>query len=213
MQPILPVKSPTKIFITDDHLMVIEGIKALLSAQPTVVWQGFATNATDCLEALKKQQPDVLLLDINLPDMSGIDLCREIKNRYPQLHVIGLSSFNQLSYIQRMMENMASGYLLKNATGEELLEAIETVRSGKKYLSDDVAKVISGRNDAGKPVITKREKEVLTLIAEGLTNGEIATKLFVSQTTVETHRKNLLAKFEVKNTASLVRLAVQGQYI
>jgi DNA-binding NarL/FixJ family response regulator len=208
-----PTRKPTRVFITDDHLMVVEGIKALLTNEPSIIWQGHAADATECLDALKKQQPEVLFLDINLPGKSGIELCREIKTLYPQVHVIGLSSFNQLSYIQKMLENMASGYLLKNATSEELVEAIETVMSGGKYLSDDVANVIARKNDTKGPVITKREKEVLGLIAEGLTNGEIAEKLFVSQTTVESHRKNLLAKFEVKNTANLVKLAVQGGYI
>lgn len=193
--------------------MVIEGIKALMSNQPSIVWQGHATNATECLHAIREQQPDVLFLDINLPEMSGIELCRDVKTRYPKIHIIGLSSFNQLSYIQKMMENQASGYILKNATSDELLDAIQTVMSGRKFLSDEVAQVIAHRGDVHGPIITKREKEVLGLIAEGLTNVEIADKLFISQTTVETHRKNLLAKFDVRNTASLVKLAVQGNYI
>ena len=203
----------TSVFITDDHLMVIEGIKALLSDTPSIKWMGHATSATECLDAFKEEQPDVLFLDINLPGMSGIDLCREIKQHYPTVHIIGLSSFNQLSYIQKMMENMASGYLLKNATADELLEAIDIVMAGRTYLSEEVAQVIARKSDAKGPVVTKREKEVLALIADGLTNGEIAEKLFVSQTTVETHRKNLLAKFEVKNTANLVKLGLQGGYI
>lgn len=203
----------TSIFITDDHLMVIEGIKSLLSNTQSIKWQGHATNATECLDALRKEQPDVLFLDINLPGMSGIELCRQIKTLYPQIHIVALSSFNQLSYIQKMMENMASGYVLKNATCDELLAAIDTVMAGGKYFSDDVSEVMARKTNSKGPVITRREKEVLGLIAEGLTNGEIADKLFVSQTTIETHRKNLLAKFAVKNTASLVRLAVQGNYV
>lgn len=193
--------------------MVIEGIRSLLAGQPSIHWQGHATNATDCLDAISGKQPDVLFLDINLPEMSGIELCREIKQRYPKIHIVGLSSFNQLSYIQKMMDNLASGYLLKNATADELMEAISIVMSGGKYLSEEVVSVIARKSEQKGPVITRREKEVLGLIAEGLTNGEIAEKLFVSQTTVETHRKNLLAKFEVRNTASLVKLAVQGGYI
>ena len=159
---------------------------------------------------LLHQQPDVILMDINLPDKSGIDLCKEVKQQYPAVYIIGLSTFNQQSFIEKMIGNGASGYLLKNATQEELMEGIETVIKGKQFLSFDAA--ISLRkpethNDA--PVITRREKEVLELIADGMTNNEIAKKLFISTTTVDTHRKNLLAKFEAKNIASLIKVAVQ----
>ena len=112
-----------------------------------------------------------------------------------------------------MIVNGASGYVLKNATKEELLEGIETVMLGKQYLSDEVSKSLQKNNDNGRPVLTRREKEVLELIASGLTNTEIAEKLFVSTTTVDTHRKNLLAKFEINNTASLIRLATKHQFI
>jgi DNA-binding NarL/FixJ family response regulator len=112
-----------------------------------------------------------------------------------------------------MMENGASGYVLKNATREELTEAIEAVMDGNKFLSLEAAATIKKDEDSKIPVITRREKEVLALIADGLTNHEIAEKLFISTTTVDTHRKNLLAKFEVKNTATLIRLAAQYKFI
>lgn len=202
-----------KIFITDDHYMIVEGIRSLLQYDENIEWMGHAMNAASCLAFLQKQQIDVLLLDINLPDKSGIDLCKEIKQRYPDIKIIGLSSFNQLSYIEKMMNNGASGYLLKNATREELIEAIESVIQGQQFLSNEVASIIEKAGDSKIPVITRREKEVLGLIADGLTNHEIAEKLFISTTTVDTHRKSLLAKFEVKNTAILIRLAMQFQFI
>ncbi|PKP13908.1 MAG: DNA-binding response regulator [Bacteroidetes bacterium HGW-Bacteroidetes-3] len=202
-----------KVFIVDDHYMVIEGIRSLLQNEKSIEWMGHAMNAASCMAFLQQQQPDVILMDINLPDMSGIDLCKEVKMKYPSIHIIGLSSFNQQSFIQKMLDNGASGYLLKNATREELVYAIETVIEGEIFLSDEVELTVQKNEDSKIPIITRREMEVLLLIADGLTNNEIAIKLFISTTTVDTHRKNLLAKFEVKNTASLIRMAAQIQLI
>lgn len=200
------------VFIVDDHYMVIEGIRSLLQNEKSIEWVGHATNAASCLSFLQQRQPDVILMDINLPDKSGIDLCLEVKQKYPAVFIVGLSTFNQQSFIGKMMENGASGYVLKNATQNELMEAITTVASGKTYLSFEANKTLQKVN-ANAVVLTRREKEILELIAQGLTNNEIATKLFVSPTTVDTHRKNLLAKFDVKNTAALIRMAIQLQLI
>lgn len=199
---------PAKIFIVDDHYMVIEGIRSLLQNEKGIEWSGHAMSADSCLAFLKQQQPDVILMDINMPDKSGIDLCREVKEKYPSVFIIGLSTFNQQSFVQRMMENGASGYVLKNATRDEILDAVHTVMKGKTWLSDEVSQVLK-HTDASGIILTRREKEVLELIADGMTNNEIAQKLFVSVTTVDTHRKNLLAKFDVKNTALLIRTATQ----
>ena len=202
----------TKVFIVDDHYMVIEGIRSLLQNEKSVEWAGHATNAASCLAFLQQQQPDVILMDINLPDKSGIDLCKEVKEKYPSVFIIGLSTFNQQSFIQKMMDNGASGYVLKNATQKELMEAIEAVAKGKIYLSDEVSQTLR-RDESTNIVLTRREKEVLELIAEGMTNNVIAQKLFISPATVDTHRKNLLAKLDAKNTASLIRMASQLQLI
>jgi DNA-binding NarL/FixJ family response regulator len=204
---------PVKIFITDDHYMIIEGIRSLLQNEKDVEWMGHAMSAASCLSFLQQQQPEIILMDINLPDKNGIDLCKEVKEKYPAIHIIGLSSFNQQSFIQKMMDNGASGYVLKNATREELVEAIETVMQGNKFLSLEAASTVKKNEDGKIPVVTRREKEVLLLIADGMTNNQIADKLFISTTTVDTHRKNLLAKFGVKNTAILIRLAAQFQLI
>lgn len=203
----------TRVFIVDDHYMVIEGIRSLLQKEKTIEFVGHAMNAASCLSFLQMEQPDVLLMDINLPDKSGIDLCREVKENYPSIFILGLSTFNQLSFIQKMIANGASGYVLKNATKEELMVGIRTVMKGKMYLSDEAAQSLQKKNTSHIPVLTRREKEVLGLIAEGMTNNEIAHKLFVSSTTVDTHRKNLLAKFDAKNTALLIRSAAQLQLI
>jgi len=206
-------KMATKVFIVDDHYMVIEGIRSLLQNEKDVEWVGHASNAASCLAFLQKQQPDVILMDINLPDKSGIDLCKEVIEKYPSIFIIGLSTFNQQSFIQKMMDNGASGYVLKNATQEELMEAVHTVMKGKTYLSEEASQILRKNADADIPVLTRREKEVLELIADGLTNNEIAQKLFISVATVDTHRKNLLAKFEAKNIASLIKAAMQMQML
>jgi DNA-binding NarL/FixJ family response regulator len=202
----------TKVFIVDDHYMVIEGIRSLLQNEKAVEWAGHATNASSCLAFLQQQQPDVILMDINLPDKNGIDLCKEVKEKYPSVFIVGLSTFNQQSFIQKMMDSGASGYVLKNASQEELMDAIETVAKGKIFLSDEAAQSLQKKGNA-TIVLTRREKEVLELIAEGMTNNVIAQKLFISPATVDTHRKNLLAKLEAKNTASLIRMATQLQLI
>jgi len=202
-----------KIFIADDHYMVVEGIRSMLLQEKNIEWMGHAMTGSSCMAFLKQQQPDVLLLDINLPDKSGIDLCKEIKEKYPAIFIVGLSSFNQQSYIQKMMQNGASGYVLKNATREEIINAIETVINGETFLSNEAFVTMRENKDAEIPVITRREKEVLQLIAEGLINKEIAEKLFISTTTVDTHRNSLLSKFDVKNTANLIRLAAQFHII
>ena len=176
--------------------MVVEGIRSLLQNEKNVEWTGHAMNADSCLAFLRQQQPDIILMDINLPDKSGIDLCKEVKEAYPQIFIIGLSTFNQQSFIQ-----------------QELMEAIEMVVKGKTYLSDEVSRSLRRNEDDTIPVLTRREKEVLVLIAEGMTNNEIAEKIFISASTVDTHRKNLLAKMPARNSAELVKLAFYHKLI
>lgn len=199
----------TRLFIVDDHHMVIEGIRSLMQDEKDIEWMGHATNASSCLVFLKHMEPDVILMDINLPDKSGIELCREVKELYPAVAVLGLSTFNQQSVIRDMMDSGASGYVLKNATKQELLTAITTVKMGRTFLSfEAVQSLRETANEA--PVITRREKEVLQLIAEGLTNAEIAARLFISVPTVNTHRKSLIEKFDAANTAVLIGKAIKG---
>jgi len=196
------------VFIVDDHHMVIEGIRSLLGSEKNIEWLGHATNAASCMGFLKHQKPDVILMDINLPDKSGTDLCKEVKQLHPSVLILGLSTFNQQPIIKNMMDNGASGYVLKNATKEELMSAINTIMTGKTYLSFEAASSLR-EQPQNIPLISRREKEVLLLIAEGFTNGEIAEKLFISVPTVNTHRKSLLEKFEAKNTAILIGKAIK----
>lgn len=203
----------TRVFIVDDHYMVIEGIRSLLNNEPEIEWVGHAMNAASCLAFLQKTQPDVILMDIGLPDKSGIELCREVKTLYPAVRVLGLSTFNQKSYISNMLESGASGYLLKNAGRSELLKAIDTAVQNKSFMSHEAALTLRNTELDEIPVLTHREKEVLQLIATGLTNLEIAKKLFISNTTVDSHRTNLIQKFKAKNVAALVNLASKKGFL
>ena len=201
-----------KLFIVDDHYMVIEGVHSMMQNEKNIEWMGHATNADSCLYFLKNHQPDVILMDISMPGKSGIELCKEVTEKYPAIRIVALSTFNQGSYITKMIENGAIGYVLKNASKEELIEAIEVAVMGKQFLSFEAAAMVR-KNEDKDVVLTRREKEVLALIGDGLTNGEIAEKLFISITTVISHRKNILEKFKVNNTAGLIKKAYEGGYI
>ncbi|MBX2929625.1 MAG: response regulator transcription factor [Saprospiraceae bacterium] len=176
---------------------------------------GSADNGNSALEQLKTAAAEVALVDINLPDTNGIDLCIQLKKEFPKLKVLGLSTFKERSYITRMIEAGASGYLLKNASKEELEDAIAAAHKGRMYMSMEVAATLAknASEQPAIPLLTAREKEVLHHIAQGLTNQEIAEKLFISPLTVDSHRKNLLAKFGVKNTAAMIRFAIEYKLI
>ena len=205
-----------RVFIVDDHPVVIEGIHSLLMNEKDIAWVGQAMNAASCLGFFVNNTADVILMDISMPGMDGVELCAVMKNKYPGIFILGLSTFNQGIYIKKMMENGASGYILKNSSKEELVNAIHTVYEGGIYFSGEAGQALAEYQKSSKtelPVLTPREKEILELIAEGYTNPQIAAKIFLSQFTVDSHRKNLLAKLNVKNTASLIRLAVEQKLI
>jgi DNA-binding NarL/FixJ family response regulator len=201
-----------RVFIVDDHPMVVEGIQSMLLQLPMLEIAGHAMSAASCLGYFVSNTADVVLLDINLPDQNGMEVCKLLLKKIPELKIIALTNFDQLTYLQNMKEAGAQGYLLKNSSIEEIESAIEAVMAGKEYWlgRDTVKESIQEHN---QPLLTRREIEVLKLIAEGLTNHEIAEKLFVSTSTVDSHRKNLIAKLQVKNTASLVRSAFENKII
>ena len=203
-----------RVFIIDDHQMILEGIHSLLQEERDIEWIGCAKLPVELMAFLKNGQPDVLLMDINLPQKSGLDLCKEVKEKYPAIQIIGLSTSDQVSIIKKMRENGASGFLLKDASKQEIIMALHEVNRGREYVSFSVAEALkkSMPNDQ-LPVLTKREKQILELIAEGLTNHEIAARLFLNSTTVDSHRKNMLTKFNVKNTAALIKLAMTNHLI
>jgi DNA-binding NarL/FixJ family response regulator len=201
-----------RIFIVDDHPMVVEGMRSMLQQLEGIEVCGHATHAKSCLGYFIKNTADVVLLDINLPDQSGIEVCKTLLQQHPTLKIIALTNFDQLTYMQRMKDSGAQGYLLKNASLDEIEQAIEAVTSNQEYWlgRDNLQDTIKDHNQL---LITRREIEVLKWIAEGLTNQEIADKLFVSTSTIDSHRKSLISKLQVKNTAALIRTAVQNKII
>lgn len=202
------------VFIVDDHQVVLDGIQSMLDAADGMSLVGLARNGQETLEFLKVNTVDVALIDINLPGMDGIELCKLIVKNHPKIKVLALTTFNEVSFITNIIKGGASGYLLKNTSKEELITAINTVSQGEQYLSKEVQeKLISasfGKKDTSFiPKLTRREKEVLKLITEEFTTKEIAEKLFISDATVETHRLHLLNKLGARNTAGLVKTAIQ----
>lgn len=205
-----------RVFIVDDHPVVIEGIQSLLQREEDIEWAGQAMNAQSCLGFFVNNRADVVLMDISMAGMDGVELCGIMKEKYPEVMILGLSTFNQGLYIKKMMENGASGYILKNSTKSELIDAIHAVHSGSIFFGGEVGQALLEYQKSSKkelPVLSRREKEILELIAEGYTNPQIAEKIFLSQFTVDSHRKNLLAKLNVKNTATLIKFAVEHKLI
>ena len=203
-----------KLMIVDDHPMVLEGMKALLTNFDYMSVAATATNAFEAMDKLKHQPVDIVIADINLPEVSGIELTARIKKEYPGIKVLAMSTFKERSYISQMIKNGASGYLVKSASKEEIEAAIQSASEGKLYLSLDINSIdLNSEVTSDVPVVSRREKEVLQLIVDGLTNPQIAEKLFISLHTVDSHRKNLLAKFNVNNTASLIRVAIKNNLV
>jgi DNA-binding NarL/FixJ family response regulator len=201
----------TKVFIVDDHNVVIEGIISLLQSSSDINISGYCNTASDCFSFIQKNKVDVILMDINLPDMSGLDLCKQVKTEQPDIKILALSTFNQISYINKMLANGANGYLLKNITKDELTESISTVMAGNAYNSNEVDEILKiAKTKRNSPILTKRENDILKLVVAGLTNPQIAEKLFISTDTVDSHRKNLHTKLNVNNTALLVRYAIEN---
>lgn len=201
-----------KIFIVDDHPVVAEGLKKLVLDSGTADVIGIAETGKACLEFLRWEKPDIIFLDINLPDASGIDLCKEIKMQYPQIKILALTSYNEKSIIMKMLENGADGYLLKNSDAYDIIEGIKEINLGNKYFAAEVDNILK-KEESTEILLTRREKEVLTLIADGMTNNEIAEQLFISPLTVDSHRKNLITKLSARNTASLIKIAIENKLI
>jgi DNA-binding NarL/FixJ family response regulator len=208
----LQYKDITTLVIVDDHPVVIEGVQKLLENKPGIQVAGSFTTGGSFMDFMKHNKVDIVLLDIALPDMSGMDLCKEIKRMWPETCVLALSNHSERSIIMQMLQNGASGYLLKNASAGELIACINEALDGKVTFSNEVKEIIARPSVQALrdiPQLTKREKEILHLISEGITTAGIATQLSLSPLTIETHRRNLLQKFEVKNVAALIKIAVQ----
>ncbi|MEL6975286.1 MAG: response regulator transcription factor [Bacteroidota bacterium] len=201
-----------RVVIVDDHPLVIEGLKSLLNGNREIKVVHSCERGGEVLEYLKNDTVDLVLLDINLPDISGTEVCRLINKEHPSVAVVGLSTYGERSIINQMISNGAKGYLLKNVTESELVEAINKVYRGKYYYGHEIQKAMANtifHTMGSTPRLTKREKQILKLIVSGKTRNGIAEELFISPLTVETHRRNLMKKMEASNTASLVKIAIE----
>jgi DNA-binding NarL/FixJ family response regulator len=206
------MKAVTKILIVDDHPLVRDGIKTMLKDEASFQIIGSSKTAAEALDFLADEVPDIILLDISLPDMDGLQLCEKIRVKNRHSKIIGLTSTNEAGIITGLLQRGGNGYVLKNMERSELLESIRTVLSDKVYLSAAANDKVLEQFQRGKPtdnsiVLTRREKEILLLLADGLTGPQIAEKLFLSPLTVETHRKNLLRKFNAHSVQLLLKIA------
>ena len=198
--------------IVDDHKILTEGLKTLIEEAGIAKVIGVAHSAAECRLSLGFWQPDVLLLDVGLPDISGVDFCKEIKEQFPAVKVLALTTHNEYTIVRQMLDNGASGYLIKNSMAEEVLAGIQAVAAGETFLCHEVDLLM--KRPSGKNIwLSPRERELLRLISEGLTNGEIADQIFLSPETIKGYRKNLLLKLGAKNTAVLVKMAVEQKLI
>lgn len=203
-----------RIGIADDHLLIINGLETMLQSSPRHHLIFKALTGAALMEELETAAPDVLLLDIQLPDANGVELCKQISDQYPDVRVIALTNHEETMYVRKMMRNGALGYLLKSTDPESLLEAIDKAYDGEEYLDKRLEKamlseMIMGKRQSSREVqLTKRETEILSLIASEHTNQQIAEKLYISLRTVECHRLNITQKLNIKHTAGLVKEAM-----
>lgn len=197
--------------VCDDHPLINEGLQKMIANIDNMVIVGAAQNISELFAQLEKQDTDIVLLDVNLPDGDGSDVCAAIKRQFPLIKVLAISSRDDRSTLVRMVSNGASGYLLKNASVDEIERAINLVYSGGTYYSREmqqlVASLLGDTLRGEQPLVTRREKDILRCLKDGLSTQQIAENLFISSRTVETHRKNLLAKFNVNKTINLLEKA------
>jgi DNA-binding NarL/FixJ family response regulator len=205
-----------KLLIVDDHTMFLQGIISLLEQEANINIVDKAVNGIEALEIIKKSAIDLIILDISMPAMDGIELSKILKKQHPQIKILIVSTHSNAMIVSRLIRIGVNGYLLKNAEKEELLKAINTIASGENYFAEELEEkhfTNSSRIEKQSSHITElssREKEILVLIAQEYNTAEIAEKTFISLNTVNTHRRNLLSKLNAKNTAGLVKYAVEN---
>lgn len=203
------------ILIADDHQLIIDGLKSLLKNQDGINVSAEANNGREALRMLSFLPVDVILMDIDMPVMNGIETLKEVKNQYPDVKVIIISMHNEAGMIRSLIDLGANGYMLKSCTQDELLGAIRKVADGQSYFSTDVTMALLKQANPGQNTefLTERETEILKLIAAGFSNKEIGDKLFISHRTVDTHRTNLMKKLGVSNIAGLISYAIKNGII
>ncbi|WP_305857891.1 response regulator transcription factor [Balneatrix alpica] len=210
---------PIKVLLVDDHPLVLDGIRARLAAAAGIEVVGQAGNGQEALEQAALQQPQVILMDVSMPVMNGLEATREFQRRFPAMRILILSMHDNREYILQLMQDGASGYILKDVSAEEMIKAIETVYQGNAYFSQSASHSLfskplaPGGADVSPSVLTPREETVLCLLAEGRNNKEIARQLSISVRTVETHRQNIKQKLGIQTAAGLARYALEHKLV
>lgn len=204
-----------RIAVIDDHEVVINGIRSMLAGLEDISIEFSTTSAQVLLDYLCGNEVDVLLLDIQMPGINGVELCKQVAKKHPQLKMIAFTSFDDSHYVRQMVRSGVAGYLLKNTDQQTMIRAIHTVMQGEEFLDEPVKKILLQESLTGQRrsiyeiPLTRREKEILKLVAEGLSSQQISGQLYISLRTVETHRLNLSQKLGTKNTAALVKEAIR----
>ncbi len=214
--------STIRVLIADDHTVVREGLRALLTAQPDIEVVGEARDGEEAVSETEKLQPDIVLMDITMPGMNGLEATSHIKQQSPEVKILVLTMHESDDYFFRILEAGASGYFIKGGSSSELISAVRAVWRGdvfiyptmaKRLLQDYLQRVKAGQDAESYDGLTSRQREILKLIAEGCTNQEIAERLFLSVATVQTHRANIMAKLGLHNRTELVKYAIRHGFI
>lgn len=209
------MQTPITVFIIDDHQMLIDGIKALLLNESEFEIVGEALRSTEAIERIKKIDVDVIITDINMPEMNGLQLANAIRRVKPEQKILALSMYGDKAVITDMIDAGVKGYVLKNTGKQELITALKLIANGGTYFSGDVAKEINRVDDSidKRYVLTPREREIVRYVAQGLSHTEIGDKICISPRTVDTHRTNIMRKLEVHSIAELIKIALQLKII
>jgi len=205
-----------QVLLADDHKMFLEGLYSILSHEEGFNIMGQAADGVELMEMLRSHQPDVVVLDINMPNMDGVESASKIVKQYPDVSILIVSMFKKTVMIEQLLKIGVSGYILKDAGKKELLHAVRTVAEGGEYFGNEVKqKIIESmqRKDNGEIELTEREVQVLDQLSEGYTNTQISENLFISPHTVDTHRKNLMHKATTNNVVQLINWARENGYI
>jgi NarL family two-component system response regulator LiaR len=208
--------NPIRVLLVDDHMVVRSGLSTVLSVYDDLKLVGEAGDGEEAIKLCEQLQPDVILMDLLMPKMDGVTAIKAIKARWPQIQIIALTSFKEKEYVEGALKAGANGYLLKDVSAEELVNAIRRATAGQPSLSPEAAQVLIKNVNEPLPThqdMTGREKEILALMVEGLSNNEIAERLFVSQSTVKFHVSNILSKMGVTGRTEAVALAVKHHLV
>jgi two-component system nitrate/nitrite response regulator NarL len=206
---------PTRIFIVDDHQMVIDGINLMIEGNPGFIIIGESTKPLAVLELLEHHATDILITDVGMPEMSGVELSRAVKNKFPDIKILALSMFGDSQVIAEMIDAGISGYILKNSGKKELIEALTKIAEGQNYFGQDITLQLmkSFKRNQEEVKLTDREIEIIRMIEKDMTTRDIADKLFISERTVETHRKNILHKTNTQTVVGLLKYAYERKII